>query len=359
MGMFYAHSREDNADTSTWQTMAEHEVGVAKRAEDFAAKFDAGAYGRLLGLWHDLGKYHPAFQEKLYGAGHSFEHAGAGAALAVEKAPRDGVALAFAIAGHHGGLANAKGGDGKPATPLATRLKNNAETLRALRKNVPASLLAECVPPLSADMGDRQDARLEFWIRMIFSCLVDADWLDTESFADGNKGRKRGGYDSIPALQERLDSHVDRLVAGCTDDAKTRPTFLVRQAILHSCREAAHWEPGLFSLTAPTGSGKTLSALSFALNHARQRHRVNVADAFQQESVDGDRADPRVRPVRCTKTLVIYIFQSTRPFLVATCIATRPMIADRYSKLEMMWNRSAGALTESSVPVTVAIVRFM
>lgn len=285
MGMFYAHSREDNADTSTWQTMAEHEVGVAERAEDFAGKFGAGAYGRLLGLWHDLGKYHPAFQEKLYGASHSFEHAGAGAALAVEKAPRDGVALAFAIAGHHGGLANAKGGDGKPATPLATRLKNNGETLRALRENVPASLLEECVPPLSADMGDRQNARLEFWIRMIFSCLVDADWLDTESFVEGNKGRKRGGYDSIPALQERLDSHVDRLVVGCTADAKTRPTFLVRQAILHNCREAAHWEPGLFSLTAPTGSGKTLSALSFALNHARLNGKDRVIVVIPYTSI--------------------------------------------------------------------------
>ncbi|MBI2422532.1 MAG: CRISPR-associated helicase Cas3' [Candidatus Hydrogenedentes bacterium] len=281
---FFAHTREGVSDTGQWQTLHEHEEGVAHLAKGFAAKFDAGPAGRLLGLWHDLGKYHPLFQERLHGATHRFEHAGAGAALAIEKDPQNGCPLAFAIAGHHGGLPNFKGGEGAPSTPLSTRVKNNTAILAALRGNVPAALLAEQLPPLPDFPKDCPESA-EFWTRMIYSCLVDADWLNTEEFIDLERAQKRGKYDDIPTLQARLDARIDRLAMECEDEVKARPTYQVRQAILQSCREAASWDPGLFSLTAPTGSGKTLSALSFALKHAQLKEKDRVIVVIPYTSI--------------------------------------------------------------------------
>jgi CRISPR-associated endonuclease/helicase Cas3 len=167
--MTFAHSLEGVRETAKWQTLHNHEQGIARLAETFATKFGAGPAGRLLGLCHDLGKYHPKFQERLFGGAHHFEHAGAGAVLAFEKDPQHGTPLSFAIAGHHGGLPNFKAGEGKPITPLTLRVTNNVATLKALRGNVPDVLLAECVPPLPEHTLDHPES-LGFWIMMVYSC---------------------------------------------------------------------------------------------------------------------------------------------------------------------------------------------
>lgn len=108
---FFAHSREGDFDTANWQPLQVHLAGVARLSEEFANTFGAARFGHLLGLWHDLGKYHPKFQERLHGATHRFEHAGAGAVLAVEGDSVAGKLLALAIAGREPGLLSLTGSE--------------------------------------------------------------------------------------------------------------------------------------------------------------------------------------------------------------------------------------------------------
>src|ERR1700730_9540932 len=103
--MLYAHSLQGRPEAE-WEGLEAHLRAVASRAKAFAAAFEAGEWGRLAGLWHDLGKGRPAFQRRLRGSGESVEHAGVGAALACSKDKAVGLPLAFAIAGHHAGLAD-------------------------------------------------------------------------------------------------------------------------------------------------------------------------------------------------------------------------------------------------------------
>jgi CRISPR-associated endonuclease Cas3-HD len=135
---FFAHSVDDR-DTSTWEPLQSHLERVASLAATFAAAFSAQDWGYLAGLWHDLGKFNPDFQRRLFGEAIQVEHAGAGAALACHDAtPTDpGLALAFAIAGHHAGLANCVSSSQGSITPLRNRLDKNRCLLAELKADVP------------------------------------------------------------------------------------------------------------------------------------------------------------------------------------------------------------------------------
>jgi len=195
----------------------EHLTCTAKRAEEMASVFGSGEWGRILGLWHDLGKYSDDFQRKLNGAQISVEHSGVGAALAIRMFKDPGIPLAFIIAGHHTGLANlVTSGDGLP-TPLKERLKANEALLSHLLPNIPAILSYESIPelPIFLKQGKSRDQkaqgiirrRTEFWIRFLFSVLVDADRLDTERFATPSNAVLRDiRQSSISELRERIDA---------------------------------------------------------------------------------------------------------------------------------------------------------
>lgn len=287
MDTIYAHSLEDRPE-SEWEDLLDHLRKVAWLAGDFAAGFGAAEWGRLAGLWHDLGKFRPEFQARLRGSRESVEHAGLGAALAYSKARDIGLPLAFAIAGHHAGLADltlSAGAEGGPR-PLRERLKSNLAVLPAVRHLLPEELTDNPLPTLPdrLNLARQQDIRsLELWIRFLFSSLVDADFLATEDFYKPDLRRNvLAGYDSISALSQSLDEHLDRLVAELTEERRSSLVNRRRADVLAACRAAAGLPPGLFSLTVPTGGGKTLSAMSFALRHA-DRHglrRVIVAIPF-------------------------------------------------------------------------------
>ncbi len=272
----YAHSLPNEPDRSKWETMQEHEELVSKYCCELLSRIDPSLerWGDLLGRWHDLGKYHPEFQKKLEGKRVQIEHAGAGARLAFEKNQQNAIPISFAIAGHHAGLANLKTNSPHGGRlPLLDRLANNETLLGAFRSVLPSGLVDNEIPPLPSWI-DPADARsfksLEFFTRLLFSALVDADRLATESFYDQAEGResrtKKLKYDAIQQLRDRIDHSIDQL---CNDAAKDLSDVnQFRKSVLDDCRAAADLQTGLFSLTVPTGGGKTLSALSFALNHA-------------------------------------------------------------------------------------------
>lgn len=284
---FYAHSLEGRPEEE-WEDLETHLQAVAELAGGFAATFGSAEWGRLAGLWHDLGKFRPEFQQRLRGSRESVEHAGLGAALAFSKAPDRGLPLAFAIAGHHAGLADltTSGGGVEGIRPLRERLRANAEVLAGARERLPRRLVLPDLPPLPGrlDLARPEGLRsFELWTRFVFSSLVDADFLATECFYKPKlRARTLAGYDDLRTLNRRLDDHLDRLVVRLPGREAGSPVNRCRAEVLAACRAAAERSPGVFSLTVPTGGGKTLAAMSFALRHA-VRHglrRVVVAIPF-------------------------------------------------------------------------------
>jgi CRISPR-associated endonuclease/helicase Cas3 len=288
---FYAHTLEDQTPEK-WQALDQHLWGVAELAAGFAASFDSAAWGHLAGLWHDLGKYQTEFQQRLLGSHVSVEHSGAGAALAINRNKEFGLPLAFVIAGHHAGLANLIESDiGLPA-PLQERLRENLSTIEKTLPVVPGEIAGVPVPVVPSFLLRKPgllkevlSRRSEFWIRFLFSALVDADRLDTEAFCDPYKGRQRGRFSPVATLRQRLDSFIDSKVQGLSDSEKIQPVNLSRAEILHACRKAAALPPGILSLTVPTGGGKTLSAMSFALRHAEQQNLRRVIVVIPYTSI--------------------------------------------------------------------------
>jgi CRISPR-associated endonuclease/helicase Cas3 len=279
----YAHTLEGRPEAE-WELLEDHLRDVAKLAGKFADAFGAGKWGYLAGLWHDLGKYSPAFQAKLRGEHFQIEHTGAGAALAKEKIPVGWQTLAFVIAGHHAGLANLNDrGDSGTSTPLVDRVDRAKAMLAKCRalmeENKDEAMLRlmqmQEVPKLPEwVLGPSDDEKASFshFTRMIFSALVDADSIATESFCspEEKKTRLRSQpvYDAVELLRERLDAHIDRL-SSTTADTEVNAQ---RAHILNWCREAGQKERGFFTLNVPTGGGKTLAAMSFALRHVL-KHR--------------------------------------------------------------------------------------
>ncbi len=270
---FYAHT-SGSPDKSTWQPLEEHLRGVAERAEEFANPFSSENWAWNAGWLHDLGKATTAFQSYLLRSnglddsgydsdGSSSNHASTGAAWAVEEKGRCiGKVLAYLCAGHHAGLPDWEA-DKTGNAALSCRMVEgirNLETIREFAESVAGKLKDASRPPQFVGTPD-----FHFWIRMLFSCLVDADFLDTERFMDGKKADMRGEYPVLADLAECFWNHMVELERR----AKATPVNAIRTEIREACERAAEGDRGLFSLSVPTGGGKTLSAVAFAFRHTR------------------------------------------------------------------------------------------
>jgi CRISPR-associated endonuclease/helicase Cas3 len=267
---YYAHSPKDSLSGS-WHLLKDHLAATAALAGRFAEDFDSTEWAKLAGLWHDVGKYLPDFQSKLQGVAKHVDHSIVGAILAESKGKglRAALPVAFAIAGHHGGLPNLRSSE-SGGTPLLERLRDRKASLTLASEAIPVAIKESVFPvlprflqPTPGASGFDQCRAMEFWIRFLFSALVDADFLDTEEFyKPGLRRSATDGYSDIQTLRRRLDAHVDAI------SAPFSPVNRLRAAVLGACRDAAKHPPGIFSLTVPTGGGKTLSAMAFALRHA-------------------------------------------------------------------------------------------
>lgn len=268
---FYAHSWEGKP-LSEWHRLRDHLTRTAELAAEFAKPFEAENWAYLAGLWHDVGKYSPEFQGYLLREnGHEahletrpgrVEHSTLGAYNAIQVlGDKLGRLLAYAVAGHHAGLPDAIGDE----SSLESRLRHVAATPFPLPND-----LAQATRPLRFPFTPRSSPedrafQAALLIRMIFSALVDADFLDTEAFMDESRARDRlARTGTMTDLALRLSKHLEDIRRRSSDSEVNR----CRHKVLTDCLEAAPRPPGLFSLTVPTGGGKTLSSLAFALNHS-------------------------------------------------------------------------------------------
>lgn len=273
-----AHAAQ--GDDGNWRephALSEHLHEVGELAADFAQHFGTD-WARLAGRWHDLGKYRPRFQKyirlvsgfeadaHIKGESGKAPHSTAGAVLACQHFEKAGFGnagrvLAYLIAGHHAGLANWFDG----LNPRLDLPASRDELDEALAENPPTELLdaGNFKPDLRAIPGGKNGFAL--WVRMLFSALVDADFLDTERYMNPDKFAQRNTWPTLVELAPLFDKHMADLAA----KAQPTPVNTIRADILRQCREKALLAAGLFSLTVPTGGGKTLSAMAFALAHAK------------------------------------------------------------------------------------------
>ena len=278
---YCAHSGTSD-DREHWHRLSKHLDGTGTRAAGFLDVAGGADIGRVAGLLHDLGKYTQQFQERLSGGRKRVNHSTAGARVAVDRYGEHlGKLLAFCIAGHHTGLAN--GVNGEQTTALEDRLKEQVpapdpiwEQEIALPGNLPS-------PRLKPRDRDTAGFCAAFFIRMLFSALVDADYLDTEDYFAGLEGgaTPRGQHPALDELRERLNAYLDQLVVG----AQAGSVNDLRQAVLAHVRGKAAESPGLFTLTVPTGGGKTLTSLAFALDHARRHGLTRVVYVIPYMSI--------------------------------------------------------------------------
>ena len=283
---YYAHSAQDKLSNllpyEHWQTLQNHATNVGNLAAAFAQVFGADEIACYTGQLHDLGKYSLPFQKRLKGEAKSVDHATAGAKIAIERwGNAIGKLMAFCIAGHHAGLANGcREGDNRSTLKQRLALQFG-EDIPALDNQwqqeikLPQNLSA---PPLKAD-AHHPFFSYAFFTRMLYSCLVDADYLDTEAFYSNleNKAVERGGYPDLNALQHNFNQFINTFRRRITQaseqtEAEKRNVALnrLRSEILDHAVEQAAQPQGLFTLTVPTGGGKTFTSMAFALEHAKQ-----------------------------------------------------------------------------------------
>ena len=255
----------------TYQLLKEHEEQVAALAGSFAAAFDAQEHGYRTGLLHDIGKYSDKAQRRQRDPAHTakVDHSTAGTQ---EACRLQDIAASFAVAGHHGGLPDRGCESDADNGTLLARLKK-----KLTDGNDPSAWRTEITMPSTVrfpawikTVHSKTDMwRMTMYTRMLFSCLVDADYLDTETAIQGEQ--PRGGGETPERLLEKLTAHVSPWLRAPANDLCAK-----RSAILARCLRGGEDERGLYTLTVPTGGGKTLSSLAFALSHAAKHGMKRV-----------------------------------------------------------------------------------
>lgn len=289
MPEYFAHSFEGKP-VEEWHLLEKHLFGVAGLAKLFGDEFGSGDWACLAGLWHDLGKYSEDFQKMLLASVDAHietkpgkvDHSTAGAMYAVERFNKAGRIFSYLVAGHHAGLPDWQT-DSAGRKSLVLRLQN-VELLKGLPLlNIPHNIVVQTLPKQKFMTKEGH----ALWIRMLYSCLVDADFLDTETFLEPEKAKTRKGYPLLNELLTLFESYM------ADKQAKADDTFVNKQRaeILRQCIEKSSHKPAIFTLTVPTGGGKTLSSMGFALNHAVKHNKKRIIYVIPYTSIIEQTAD--------------------------------------------------------------------
>ena len=258
------------------QSVKEHLHGTAELAEKFAAKFRKADWGYCCGMLHDIGKYSAEFQKKIKeNLDIRVDHSTAGAKVCENL---DGCywLLTYCIAGHHAGLPDL-GREGLPSSLLG-RLKKRLCDYSAYEKEIEIPQIT--TPPIAMNPEKDPHFALSVFIRMLYSCLVDADFLDTEQFMNNGTVQRDSG-ESMDVLLEKLQNYTAKWLINRNDTTIDGR----RSEILRNCLEMGKSSKGLFQLTVPTGGGKTVASLAFALQHAVENHMDRVIYVIPYTSI--------------------------------------------------------------------------
>lgn len=267
MSDYYAHTKPGDPDHNNWHRLEAHLRDTANLASRFGAAWGASDWAYFAGLWHDIGKYSDEFQGMLRKVNCEdahiesrarVDHSTAGAKHAASALGKvAGKTLAYVIAGHHGGLPDGESVD----SCLRSRLQKEVPSIT----NCPPELLSSVPLELpSTFTRSRLPFQYSVFVRMLFSCLVDADFLDTEAFMTPQRNSLRRRYRSLVDIEPTFFDKLQTL----RRNSKSNDVNAHRERVLAQCLVAAEKDLGLFSLTVPTGGGKTLSSMAFALRHA-------------------------------------------------------------------------------------------
>lgn len=283
---YYAHSGSPE-DRSDWQLLSEHLVQVERLSSCRGAAIGLAAAASIVGRLHDLGKYDPEFDRVLSDEPVRVDHSTAGGKALLESVPANmkvvADILAYAILGHHAGLPDKSGAEAacldrrleKPMAPLDPAWRSHLPE----DFNVPGRELLAHLRPENSKAG----FDLSVAVRMLFSCLVDADYRDTEAYYDRLEGRSRDrAWPDLQTLLPNLGKRFDAHMAGIEGSSDLNR---LRTEILSHVRTGATWPPGLFTLSVPTGGGKTLASLGFALDHAAQYGHRRIIYAIPYTSI--------------------------------------------------------------------------
>lgn len=270
-------SKKEISGNTKWefQSNEDHSNNVSMLAEKFASEFGFGQIGRIMGLLHDKGKEQKAFQDHIKSSsGYApsikdihVEHAYVGALLSKVQFPTYSELIGPEIYGHHSGL------------------HDYCDYQEVLKRELPQDVNSI---PLDISLHDpdgirnlKEVADCHHLIRVLFSCLVDADYLDTEAFMNKSNASKRGVASGLISLKPMLDEYLTQLKNG----AKDTPVNRVRNQVQQRCLEMSSCGTGFYSLTVPTGGGKTLSSLVWAINHAVAHKKERIIIAIPYTSI--------------------------------------------------------------------------
>ena len=262
---YVAHKTENEV-----QSVKEHLEGTATLSASFADAFGAGELGRLCGLAHDIGKYSAGFQRRIMEDGPKVDHASAGAIECFRK--RQAIA-AMCVMGHHGGLMDLGGRDDLAD---ADSFYGRMNRYTGVKKYAYDAWSREVELP-SVGVPSVEWKYMAFYTRMLFSCLVDADFLDTAAFMGAPRDHVAAKWDE---MNQRLDAYT------CGWYPPKGELNRIRCAILDTCKTQGETGVGsLFTLTVPTGGGKTVSSLAFALRHAKAAGKDRIIYVIPYTSI--------------------------------------------------------------------------
>jgi len=270
--MKYAHSKLDPLTKKLlpkeqWHGLDPHSEGTANLAGKFAGCFKCEILGEILGYVHDYGKNLLDFQRRLEGSKRKVDHKTMGTLAVYQHYPHPyGLILAYAIYGHHGGLPDhiSRGGHSGLYDVLSKNKFKIIDNIPPIFPELMEHEIPKRVPTINRGMSR------SLWIRMLYSALVDADYLDTERFLRPEKAAARQSFMPLEQLSVLYQKKLDKLLSSSSDSVLAR----ARRRVLQSCLRKALGPKGFYVLRAPTGSGKTYSSLAFALEHAKHQNMI-------------------------------------------------------------------------------------